>query len=141
MSLRHDWSSKRGRCKRNALRKGAVTGALTEFNTGDAQKPQTGLVSDSSKNKFLPARSFYRIDNIVLSQPSDCHPIHLNHEFSMDDMFIPSQDILELYLFSIDWPMLYDKVSSQTHGGSLNHTDLSLGVSDGPCPYVDDLNH
>ena len=30
----------------------------------------------------------------------------------VDDMFIPSQDILELYLFSIDWLMLYDKVNS-----------------------------
>ena len=30
-----------------------------------------------------------------------------------DNLFIPSQDMLELYLFSIHWLMLYDKVSSK----------------------------
>ena len=28
-----------------------------------------------------------------------------------DTAFVPSQDMLELYLFSIHWLMLYDKVS------------------------------
>ena len=30
-----------------------------------------------------------------------------------DHLFIPSQDMIELYLFSIHWLMLYDKVSSK----------------------------
>lgn len=47
-----------------------------------------------------------------------------------DDLFIPSQDILELYLFSIHWLMLYDKVSSRSMKQILIHTYMSVGVSD-----------
>jgi hypothetical protein len=56
-----------------------------------------------------------------------------------DIYFVPSQDMLELYLFSIHWLMLYDKVRYTYIKQNYDHTNLFLGVSGDISPDVSNI--